>query len=172
MAQLLDQRAVDLDLGVLFIYNCCYYLRYDKDMGLRDNASEHLRLLFPKLTQQLANKPKQLNYLVGDIFINLTRRLIGDSNDNIRNEGIRFLGAMARDCADAHIILKDLSPLTDRNDLEADFFENLTHLQSHRHGRALLKFCTHAATLTAAPATRTLTDFVLPLATRYLLQEK
>uniref|UniRef100_W8AID2 Small subunit processome component 20 n=1 Tax=Ceratitis capitata TaxID=7213 RepID=W8AID2_CERCA len=177
IAQLLniEEDGVDIDLGVLVIYNCVYFIKYDKDMGLRDNASEHLRLLLPRLALRytVADSDKSnLEYLVGDVAINLLRRLVRDNNDNVRYEGIRLLGELARQAPATHAVLKDLAPLGDQQDSEVDFFENLTHLQTHRHGRALLKFCAHAQTLTQRPCTRTLTEFVLPLATRYLLQEK
>ncbi|XP_018794678.1 PREDICTED: small subunit processome component 20 homolog [Bactrocera latifrons] len=177
IAQLLDveHNGVDIELGVLVVYNCVYFIKYDKDMGLRDNASEHLRLLLPRLAQRYAatadDKPN-VDYLVGDVAINLLRRLLRDNNDNVRYEGIRLLGELARQAPTTHAVLQDLAPLGDQQDAEVDFFENLTHLQSHRHGRALLKFCSYAQTLTQRPCTRTLTEFVLPLATRYLLQEK
>ncbi|XP_067627368.1 small subunit processome component 20 homolog [Eurosta solidaginis] len=177
IARLLDAEndGVDIELGVLTIYNCVYFIKYDKDMGLRDNAGEHLRFLIPRLAQRYATKPfgkASVDYLVGDVTINLLRRLIRDHNDNVRYEGIRILGAMARQATATHPVLQDLAPLGDGKDSEVDFFENLTHLQTHRHGRALLKFCVNAQSLTRRPCTRTLTEFVLPLAQRYLLQEK
>lgn len=170
-----EEDGVDIELGVLVIYNCVYFIKYDKDMGLRDNASEHLRLLLPRLARRFAatedDKPN-LDYLVGDVAINLLRRLVRDNNENVRYEGIRLLGELARQVPTTHAVLQDLAPLSDQQDAEVDFFENLTHLQTHRHGRALLKFCSHAQTMTRRPCTRTLTEFMLPLATRYLLQEK
>ncbi|XP_055858759.1 small subunit processome component 20 homolog [Episyrphus balteatus] len=163
---------VDLDLGVLVIYNCFHFIKYDKDMGLRDNASEHLRVLVPKLIKKYESSRKDIDYLVGDILLNLIRRAIRDANENVHNEGIRLLGEMVRQCSSAHQVLADMKDLADAQDPEVDFFENMTHLQSHRHGRALLKFCTLAKTMTVAPNQRTLTQFIMPLASRYLLNEK
>ncbi|XP_073844467.1 small subunit processome component 20 homolog [Musca autumnalis] len=170
--QIESPEGLDMDLGVLVIFNCMYFLRHDKDMGLRDNASEHLRLLLPHLTKKYANDKQQIRYLVGDIFMNLIRRIIKDSHENVRNEGIRLLGEMVRECPDSHDILRDLNALGDKQDPEVDFFENMTHLQSHRHGRALLKFNAMASTLSSPPCVRTLTQIILPLASRYLLQEQ
>ncbi|XP_058979679.1 small subunit processome component 20 homolog [Musca domestica] len=170
--QIESPEGLDMDLGVLVIFNCIYFLRHDKDMGLRDNASEHLRLLLPHLTKKYSTDKQQMRYLVGDIFLNLIRRIIKDANENVRNEGIRLLGEMVRECPDSHEILKDLSGLGDKLDPEVDFFENMIHLQSHRHGRALLKFNAMSATLSTPPCVRTLTQIILPLASRYLLQEK
>lgn len=175
VAEKLNNNNLQLELAVLIIYNCFYFIKYDKDMGLRDNAAEHLRLLLPKMTNKYLqeNQQKLVDYLVGDIFMNIVKRLIKDSNENVRNESLKLLGTMVRECpVEAHNVLKDLKPLSDAQDLEVDFFENLTHLQSHRHGRALLKFCSLAENLRTAPQVTTLTQFILPLASRYLLEEK
>ena len=170
--QIENGEGVCLDLGILVVFNCFYFLRYDKDMGLRDNASEHLRMLLPHMAKKYANDKVNIEYLVGDVFINLIRRVIKDSHENVRSEGIRLLGEMARECPETHEILQDLHALGDKLDVEVDFFENMIHLQSHRHGRALLKFNSHAATLKKPPCVRTLTQFILPLASKYLLQEQ
>ncbi|XP_065367264.1 small subunit processome component 20 homolog [Calliphora vicina] len=167
-----SEQGVNLDLGILVIYNCFYFLRYDKDMGLRDNASEILKILLPHLAKKYADDKINIDYLVGDVFINLIRRVIKDSHENVRNEGIRLLGEMARECPETHEVLQDLHGLGDKLDAEVDFFENMIHLQSHRHGRALLKFNSYAASLDKPPCVKTLTQFILPLASRYLLQEQ
>uniref|UniRef100_A0A1A9W7R9 Small subunit processome component 20 homolog n=1 Tax=Glossina brevipalpis TaxID=37001 RepID=A0A1A9W7R9_9MUSC len=163
---------LELDLGILIIYNCFYFLRYDKDMGLRGNAAELLRLLVPHLTINCSKNTQELNYFLDEVFLKFIQAVIRmHSKENVREEGIRLLGEMVRKCSRFHIVFQDLFALTDANDLELDFFENLVHLQTHRHGRALQKFCQHASSLTKPPQVRTLTQFILPLATRYLLKE-
>uniref|UniRef100_A0A1B0FCE8 Uncharacterized protein n=1 Tax=Glossina morsitans morsitans TaxID=37546 RepID=A0A1B0FCE8_GLOMM len=163
---------VELDLGILIIYNCFYFLRYDKDMGLRDNAGELLRLLMPHLTIKCSKNPQELNYLLEEVFFKLIQSVIRlDNKENAREEGIRLLGEMVRKCSCFHVVFQDLFSLSDANDLELDFFENLIHLQTHRHGRALQKFCQYANNLTKPPHVRTLTQIILPLATNYLLKE-
>lgn len=82
------------------------------------------------------------------------------------------MGEMARECPEAHPVLRDLNALTNKVDREVDFFDNLTHLQSHRHVRAFLRFCQVARTYESAPNPRTLTQFVLPLASLYLCSDK
>lgn len=79
---------------------------------------------------------------------------------------------MARECPQAHPVLRDLNALTNKVDREVDFFDNITHLQSHRHVRAFLRFCQVARTYETAPNPRTLTQFVLPLASLYLCSDK
>lgn len=173
ISELLEANRVDINFGLLVIYHSFYFIKYDKDMGLRDSAAHHLQTIAPALIKKYQREnPIELDYLIGNVILNLVRRTIRDKNDNVRNQGILLLGEMARECPDAHAILGDLHPLTCKQDREIDFFDNITHLQSLRHGRALLRFCTIAKTYEQAPSPRTLTQFILPLASSYLASEK
>lgn len=171
--QLSASNEIDLNGGLLIIYHSFYFIRTDKDMALRDKASNCLKSILPNLIRKLqATKPHDLDYLIGTVMLNLIRRTFRDKNSNVRNEGIQLLGEMARECPDVHPILYDLNKLSCKDDREIDFFDNITHLQTQRHSKALLRFCSVAKTLEATPNPRTLTQFVLPLATMYIANEK
>lgn len=79
---------------------------------------------------------------------------------------------MAMECSEVHPVLRDLNLLTNKQDPEVDFFENMQHLQLHRKAKALLRFCKIAKTMTKAPNPKTLTEYILPLASSYLCNEK
>lgn len=164
---------IDLNLGLLVIYHSFHFIKYDKDMSLRDSASLHLRSMVPALirTLQQSRKTHELEYLVGTVLLNMVRRTIRDKNVNVRFEGLQLLGEVARECPTAHPVISDLSLLTSKDDREIDFFDNITHLQIQRHGRALLRFGSVAKTLEKAPHPRTLTQIILPLATAYISNE-
>lgn len=173
IGQLTAANEIDLNAGLLIIYHSFYFIKYDKDMALRDSASHHLRTLLPTLIRKLQKtKPLELDYLVGTVILNLVRKTFRDKNDNVRTEGIQLLGEISRECPDAHPVLFDLNMLTCKQDREIDFFDNITHLQSQRHGKALLRFCSVAKTLEKAPSPRTLTQFILPLASAYIANDK
>lgn len=164
---------IDLNIGILVVYHSFFFIKHDKDMALRDSASYHLRTMVPVLIRKLQrNRSQDLDYLIGNVLLNLVRRTFRDKNDNVRNEGIQLLGEISRECPDAHPVLDDLHKLTCKDDREIDFFDNITHLQSQRHGKALLRFGSVAKTLEVAPNPRTLTQFILPLASMYISCEK
>ncbi|KAJ3663969.1 hypothetical protein Zmor_008182 [Zophobas morio] len=165
----IETQDVDLDLGVLLIHNCYYLLKSEKDLSLRENSSHCLRQLTSYLIKQY---PKQLDYLLSETVFDMIRKGMKNRNDDFRNECILILGHLARECSESHVVLRDLNRYTNKSDPEVDFFENITHLQLHRHARALLKFCTVTRDLTTSPNVRTLTQFVLPLASFYLCSEK
>ncbi|KAH8418693.1 hypothetical protein KR222_010628 [Zaprionus bogoriensis] len=170
--------AIDLELGLLVIYNCFYMLRHDSDLGIRVNIGELLKALVPRLTQLLqpAASKDQLNYWLDESLLPLLQRCIREERfEHTRSEAIGLLGELSRQCTEAHEVFRDLAPLSDRHDVDIDFFENMLHLQTQRHGRGLQRLVNiagGASWRSSPPCARTLTQFLLPLATRYLLSEK
>lgn len=174
------QPTFDLELGLLVTYNCFYMLRHVSDLGMRVNIGELLKMLFPHVTRQLhlcPSQPKeQLHFWLDECVLPLLQRSLREERfEHARSEAIGLLGELARQCPQAHDVLRDLAPLTDRHDVEVDFFENMLHLQTQRHGRGLQRLVNIAGGATwrsSPPCARTLTQFLMPLATRYLLNEK
>lgn len=164
---------IDVTFGSLLVYNLYYLMRSEKDLSLKDNASHTLRTLCPALVNKYQNNQKDLNYLLNDCIFTLVKTgMRTNNNADLRNECISLLGCLARECPDSHYALRDLHKFTNKADLEVDFFENLTHLQMHRHARAMMKFCQIIREETVAPNPKTVTQFLLPLATFYLGTEK
>ena len=170
IGKLQSEGKVDLHLALIAVYHSFYFIKHDKDMAMRDSASYHLKSLVPAMAKQLS--AKDLDYFIGTVVLNLIRRTFNDKNDNVKIEAVLLLGELARECPEAHPCLQDLNALTNKNDREIDFFDNITHLQTHRHGRALQRFSNIAKTYDTMPQSRTLTQFILPLASQYLLCEK
>ncbi|CAH0545672.1 unnamed protein product [Brassicogethes aeneus] len=162
----------DVNFGVLLIYNCFYLVKSEKDLSLRENSSHLLKTLCPVFIRKYQNSRKEIEYILNDTLFSVIRRGFKSKHDDVRNLSISLLGHLARECPDSHFILRDLNKYTNKVDLEVDFFENLTHLQLHRHARALLKFCQISKDQIQSPNPRTLTQFILPLATHYLCCEK
>lgn len=167
-----ESNMLTVDLGVLLIYNCYYMVSKEKDISLRENASHCLKTLSPILINKCQNSPSDLDFVLNETVFSLIRKGLKSKNDDVRHECIALLGCIVRECAAAHVVLNDLNKFTNKTDLEVDCFENLTHLQIHRHARALLKISQTLKDLTVKPNSRTLTQFVLPLTTFYLCTEK
>lgn len=168
----------DLELGLLVTYNCFYMLRHVSDLGMRVNIGELLKLLLPHLTLQLHLSPnqEQLHLWLDECLLPLLHRSVREERyEHARSEAIGLLGELSRQCPQAHDVFRDLGQLTDRHDVEVDFFENMLHLQTQRHGRGLQRLVNIFGGTTwrsSPPCARTLTQFLMPLATRYLLSEK
>ncbi|EDW61256.1 small subunit processome component 20 homolog [Drosophila virilis] len=181
LKQLLERKedspvVLDMELGLLVTYNCFYMLRHDSDLGMRVNIGELLKLMLPQITRQLMHSKDELHFWLDECLLPLLQRCVRDErHEHSRNEAIGLLGELARRCSDAHEVLRDLAPLADAHDVEVDFFENMLHLQAQRHGRGLQRLVNVAGGASwrqTPPCARTLTQMLLPLATRYLLSEK
>lgn len=170
--ELSENNNIDVDLGILIVNNCFYSIRTEKDIGLRDSAGLCLKKILPKLLLKYKSTSEG-QFLVRDTILSLISTGIRDTkNDILRNESIALLGELARECPDADVVLADLECLTNKEDREVDFFENMCHLQMHRRVRALLKFSKTFKKQIKCPVPRTLTNFILPLASMYLCDDK
>lgn len=170
--RLADNEEIDIDLAILIVNNCFYFIKTEKDIGLRDSAGLCLKRILPKLMMKYRSFNDGL-FLVRDTVLSLLSTGVRDAkNEMVRNECIALLGTLARECPDADVVLSDLAQLVNKEDVEVDFFENMCHLQQHRRVRALLKFCKVAKKMTKCPTPRTLTNFILPLATMFLCDDK
>ncbi|KZC04815.1 Small subunit processome component 20 like protein, partial [Dufourea novaeangliae] len=167
----IEKDAITLEFGVAVIYNCYYILKNETDLAMRDSAGQCLKLVGPKLAKKYRENNLDRRYLMDGTILPIVRKGIVSRNEAVRLQSIGFLGHMSMECPEVHPVLRDLSLLTNKVDPEVDFFENMQHLQMHRRGRALLKFCTLAKTLDKAPNPGTLTQFILPLASSYLCNE-
>ncbi|XP_072931772.1 small subunit processome component 20 homolog [Epargyreus clarus] len=170
--QMLENNEIGVDLAVLIVNNCFYFIRTETDIGLRDSAGLCLKKILPKLLMKYRSA-KDGQFLIRDTVLSLISTGIRDTkNDILRNEAITLLGELARECPEADVVLADLSNLVNKEDREVDFFDNMCHLQLHRRVRALLKFSKVFRKVVKLPTPRTLTNFILPLATVYICDEK
>ncbi|XP_059048570.1 small subunit processome component 20 homolog [Achroia grisella] len=170
--QLSENNQIDIDLAILIVNNCFYFIRTEKDIGLRDSAALCLKRILPNLLMKYRSTTDG-QFLVRDTVLSLISNGIRDSkNEILRNESIALLGNLARECPDVDVVISDLAQLTNNEDREVDFFDNMCHLQMHRRVRALLKFCKVSKKLTKCHTPRTLTNFILPLATMYICDDK
>lgn len=170
--QLSENNDIDVDLAVLIVNNCFYSIRSEKDIGLRDSAGLCLKRILPKLLLKYKSTTEG-QFLIRDTVLSLISTGIRDTkNEVLRNESIIILGDLSRDCPEADVVLTDLAALSNKEDREVDFFDNMCHLQMHRRVRALLKISKVFKKITKSPAPRTLTNFILPLASMYLYDEK
>lgn len=167
--ELSENDNIDADLAILIVNNCFYFIKTEKDIGLRDSAGLCLRRILPKLLLKY-KATNEGQFLIRDTVLSLISSGIRDTkNDLLRNECLGLLGELVRECPDTDVIFSDLAPLTNKEDTEVDYFENMCHLQMHRRVRALLKFIKTFKKVIKSPAPKTLTNFIMPMASMYLL---
>lgn len=87
--RLQNEGKLNLNLGLLVIYHSFYFLR---DHTMCDTASRNLQTMVPALVRQFQNNRNDLDFLIGNVILNLIRRNLNDSNENVWREGILLLG--------------------------------------------------------------------------------
>lgn len=108
-------------------YHCLYELHYSiNDLSLREYASQCIHLFLEKL-------PSYQSYFLTEIRLILKQSTL---SINIRQEFLRHLSYLI-DINQTNEDLNDLKRLRNLNDIEIDFFHNLTHVQIHRRYRSL-----------------------------------
>ncbi|CRK91791.1 CLUMA_CG005422, isoform A [Clunio marinus] len=171
LEKIISSGSLSLDVAIVVIYHCFYFLKHDKDLAMRDNAGHFLKLVCLKMIQQCGDNKQQLDIFVDKIVLNLIQKRLRD-DEKVRTESIILLGELAREQPNAHSILADLHPLTNAANRELDFFDNITHLQKFRHMKALRKFVEVAESYQHVPNLRTLNEFLLPIGKMFLCQEE
>jgi len=75
LKQLVEKKdkKIDLQLGVLVVYNCFYMLRHDSDLGMRVNIGELLKPMLPLVTLQLEVK-EDVHFWLDDTLLPLVQR--------------------------------------------------------------------------------------------------
>ncbi|XP_030763250.1 small subunit processome component 20 homolog [Sitophilus oryzae] len=168
----MDEDKIDMHLGTLLIHNCFNLMRNENDLALKDTSCHVLKCVCPYLIRKYESNYKSLDNILTNCLFMLIKKGMRSNNNNLRNECISLLGHVARECPTSHFILRDLSRFCNKDDLEVDIFENLTHLQIHRHARAMLKLSQIIQEQKIYPNPKTLGQFVLPLAWYYLCSDK
>ncbi|XP_073974567.1 small subunit processome component 20 homolog isoform X2 [Rhodnius prolixus] len=172
LEEMANEKNISVNLGIIVIYTCFFFVKTEKDLSLKENSKYCLQKICPALCHSLQDNNRDRNFVIGTILYLVTKGLSDKQTESVRNDSIYLLGHMARECSALHPVLHDLSYLGNKIDMEVDFFENLQHLQLHRRVRAFLKFATVADTLDKPMNPRTLTEFIIPLISQYLLCEK
>ncbi|XP_053694515.1 small subunit processome component 20 homolog [Sabethes cyaneus] len=167
-----EETVINVEAVIWIVHQCFYYLKIDHDLAIRDNANQFLRTIaIHCIKTQHSAKRDSVQYLIERVILPALIRGVKDKNETVRYESIQLLGELSRQCADYHYVFADLHPFTNEIDREIDFFDNITHLQSHRHRRALKRFHKIMKSLDKTPSTRTLVDFALPIVSTYLCNE-
>ncbi|XP_014218857.1 small subunit processome component 20 homolog [Copidosoma floridanum] len=170
--QLIEKDEITLELGVAIILNSYFFLQHEKDLALTDRSGECIKSIAVYLAKKYRSSAVDRKYLIDETILSTVRRGIRSRVTDVRHQSIDLLRHMAMECPEVHPVFRDLHPLTNKQDPEVDFFENIRHMQKQRRGKALWVFCAHAKTLAKPPDTRVLTQFILPLASSFLCEDR
>ncbi|RUS70515.1 hypothetical protein EGW08_021727, partial [Elysia chlorotica] len=135
-------RPGDLNVNILLpiIYNSCHFIYAVDDLSIRDNSTNCL----VKIVERLANSPSEKNVFTSVLEQTLVPQVklgIRHKSEAVRHEFLAVLQSLVVNCKD-HPLFAGLADLCDK-DPEADFFENIRHIQIHKRSRALRRLYKH-----------------------------
>ena len=139
--------------------NVLYMLRHLSDLSIQTLCSR----LLTTIMKQLVNAPDQVyDALVHRALLPAIRKMLRAKNEQQRFEFVLLLSKCVQIFAGKGGQMAELASLIDADDVELDFFANVTHLQFHRRQRAF----TRAAGFIrdGKLSGRTAERFIMPLA--------
>ncbi|XP_078326712.1 small subunit processome component 20 homolog isoform X1 [Crassostrea virginica] len=158
--------ALDVDILFPVLHSCCYCIKMIDDMSLRDNAT-HTLVTMVKQFSHVTYDQNDFRDLISNGLVHEIKAGFRSKKETVRHEFIALLSVLA-DTFPSHDMFADLVKLKDK-DVEADFFENIRHIQTHRRSRALKKM---NRTLQSRQIRKEiLVSYFLPLTTSFLLDE-
>ncbi len=136
------------------------------------NQAQSLTLLLRLLERLRSRKLEEFYHVCRRHLLPHIRKFVRSKEEGIYTSAIVML-RFYLESADEEKRLphSELKQLMNDDDEDADFFENVRHLQLHRRGRALRRLGTRIEAGEISFAPNTLNGILMPLAQRYLIQE-
>ncbi|EAA09376.4 AGAP005033-PA [Anopheles gambiae str. PEST] len=185
------------NVAIVFLSQAFHVLQSEKDFTVRQNACEYVCKVVLHLAS--ANEwPAELHYCLDRIVLhNIAAgfKHKGAGGER-RNESIQLLGELSRTVGKPGVtthpqcrVFAELWHFTGAGDgAERDFFENITHLQTYKHRKAMKRLAAKLAAMAdeakasggnsrdtigaAGPTSRTIVNYLLPIVSHYICHDE
>uniref|UniRef100_A0A182RUV6 Uncharacterized protein n=1 Tax=Anopheles funestus TaxID=62324 RepID=A0A182RUV6_ANOFN len=181
--------------AIVFLSQAFHVLQYEKDFSSRQNASEYVC----KVVLYLASANEwsaELRYCLEHIVLHaiVDGFKVKRTGSERRNESIQLLGELSRMVGKPGVtadpncrVFAELWHFTAEGDgAERDFFENITHLQSYKHRKAMKRLAVKLANMAESnggtdksdvigaggPSARTTVNYLLPIVSHYICHDE
>ncbi|PAV92030.1 hypothetical protein WR25_22695 [Diploscapter pachys] len=158
---------ISLTMVAAFAHAHYATLTTSSDLSLRSAAASNLRAMFPYVNRLDFDEQTERMWTIDTHFVPLTLRVLKNSNEVVREEGIRCLSALI-DAFSSHPGLSQLKELKNPTE-DLDFFHNATHIQKHRHQRAFYRLANDLRDHKLSISFEVLNKFILPIAAPYFV---
>ncbi|KAM8982078.1 small subunit processome component 20 homolog [Sarcophilus harrisii] len=164
-----EMQTVDIAFLIPVMHNCFYTLQL-KDMALSDSASLCLTSIIHRLAAADVTEA-QYREVIQRTLLETLRKGLKNPAESIQQEYTTLLSSLIQTFPN-HPEFKDLVQLSDFNDPEMDFFENMKHIQIHRRARALKKLGKRLTEGRFVLSSKSLQNYIMPYATTPIFDEK
>ncbi|CAL4096176.1 unnamed protein product, partial [Meganyctiphanes norvegica] len=162
---------LDLPLSFLLVYNNLFVVRKQEDSSLRELAVQCLKQLVDVLGRLHSNNTKAFKTIVEGTLLPQIRRGLREKKETARDDYIAILGFIVIKLHPYVSRLRDLYQLTNEEELEADFYTCMCHIQRHRRGRAMAQLAEKLSSGIITFHSDTFTEYLLPMVSVFLFKE-
>ncbi|CAH2277583.1 small subunit processome component 20 homolog [Pelobates cultripes] len=164
-----EMKSLDLNYILPIVYNCVYTIQLG-EMTLSDNCILFLQSVITQIAN-MEHTEKEYREIVQCILLVNLRTHLKSKEESVQQDYTTLLSRLIR-AFPKHPDFADLVQLTDYNDPEMDFFENMKHIQIHRRARSLRKLAKHLVEGKVVLSSQSLQSFIMPYAISTLFDEK
>lgn len=154
---------IEVDVLLPIMHNACYFINMIDDLSIRDNATNTLVTMVKQFSLVTYDNDAYRDLISQGILVEI-KAGFRNKNENVRHEYITLLSVVVDTFPDQPNFV-DLRALKDK-DLEADFFENIGHIQTHKRSRALRRLIKYMSGHQACK--EAIMSYFLPLASAFL----
>ncbi|XP_058063930.1 small subunit processome component 20 homolog [Anopheles bellator] len=174
------------NVAIVFLSQAMHMLQFEKDFSTRQHAFDYVCKVIVHMAE-----PESCGVSLADmcycidkiVLVGIMNGLKLKRDTERRNESIQLLGELARRIGRASVpafrVFADLWHFTGQAPgvgKELDFFDNVTHLQTHQHRKALKRFAKKLLTMVDADDScvltpRTAVQFLLPIVSYYVCND-
>ncbi|KAM4037263.1 small subunit processome component 20 homolog isoform 2-T2 [Anomaloglossus baeobatrachus] len=164
-----EMKAIDVNYILPLMHNCFYTIQLG-DMSLSDNAGLFLISVMKQLAA-VKHTDEEYQEIIQRTLLETLRNGLKSKVETIQQDYTTLLCNLIRTFP-GHSEFSDLVKLTDYNDPEMDFFENMKHIQIHRRARALRKLANHLIEGNVVLSSKSMQNYIMPYATVTIFDEK
>lgn len=147
------------------IHNFLFNLQEIDELAIRSNASSSIRNFIDVVTLKKTDQ-KEFPTLFNDVVYPGLRRSVRNKSDLVQREAISILGYAVSRLGNSISYLGEMKQLLVDGDEEANFFNNIFHIQIHRRIRALNRLGQEAEK--GSFSSRLIAEIFLPLVDEFL----
>ncbi|KTW29167.1 hypothetical protein T552_01124 [Pneumocystis carinii B80] len=130
----------NIDSWALLIHNMIFFIQDEEEFSIRINASYTMKKFIERFKDISITEREAYLKLLSSSILKALKREMKLNKDLVRQEYLSILAHVAKFC-NFWVKVSDLQILLVGDDEEANFFNNILHVQQHRRIRALRRLC-------------------------------
>lgn len=148
---------------LLLLYNMLFFIQNPDELIIRTNAAFSMK----RFVEVLCTKEDQnFNVIFTRTLFPALKNGLRAKSELVRNEILSVLAFSIQKCQEMDV-LNELRPLLAQGDVEADFFNNIYHIQTHRRVRALRRLSDYVTS--GSIRSTTVSEIFVPIINHFIM---